>query len=218
MDIILIIVMALGIFLGYKRGFIRSLFSMIGILLAIILALISYKSVVNIIINKTDIYNKVYSYVETKVDSTETFINMPDALQNYIDADVIVNQAQSSVASKLTNFIINIGTLIVLIVIFYIIIIVIRIILDNVAKLPIFNIFNKLGGAVLGGLKTYIIVLVAFTIINLIGVVGKGQTIIKMVDNSLLAKKIYYNNPISELIVQKQIDQVEEIKKEGNNN
>lgn len=218
MDIILIVIMALGIYLGYRKGFIRTLFSMIGLLLAVILALISYKTVVNVVVEKTGIYDKVYNYIETKVDNSQTSINMPDALQEYLDADVIVNQAQSSIANKITNFVINIGTLIILIIVFYVIIIIIRIVLDNVAKLPIFNIFNKLGGAALGGIKTYVMILILFTIINLIGVVGKGQTIIKMVDNSLIAKKIYYSNPISEIIVEKQIDQVEQSEKEGNNN
>ncbi len=206
MDIILLVVMALGIYIGYRKGFIRTLFSMIGMLLAIILALVSYKTVVNMIIDKTTIDEKIYSYIETKVDSSETFINMPEALQEYVDADVIINQAQSSVASKLTNFVINIGTLIILIAIFYIIITIIRIVLDNVAKLPIFNIFNKLGGALIGGIKTYVIVLIAFALISLLGVIGKGETIVKMIDNSLISKKIYYTNPISELIINKQSD------------
>ena len=218
MDIILVIIMALGIYLGYRKGFIRTLFSMIGLLLAVILALISYKTVVNIVIEKTGIYDKVYSYIETKVDNTQSSINMPDALQEYLDADVIVNQAQSSIANKVTNFVINIGTLIILIIVFYVIIIIIRILLDNVAKLPIFNLFNKLGGAILGGVKTYVMILIIFTIINLIGVVGKGQTIIKMVDNSVIAKKIYYSNPVSKMIVSNEIENTTQIQKEGNNN
>lgn len=218
MDIILIVIMALGIYLGYRKGFITTLFSMIGLLLAVILALISYKTVVNIVIEKTGIYDKVYSYIETKVDNSQSSINMPDALEEYLDADVIVNQAQSSIANKVTNFVINIGTLIILIIVFYVIIIIIRILLDNVAKLPIFNLFNKLGGAILGGVKTYVMILIIFTIINLIGVVGKGQTIIKMVDNSVIAKKIYYSNPVSKMIVSNEIENTTQIQKEGNNN
>lgn len=209
MDIILLVVMALGIFIGYKKGFIRTLFSMIGMLLAIILALISYKTVVNIVIEKTTIDEKIHSYIEAKVNNNETFINMPEALQEYVDADVIINQAQSSVASKLTNFVINIGTLIILIAVFYIIITIIKVILDNVAKLPIFNIFNKLGGALIGGVKTYVIILIIFAIISLLGVIGKGQQIVKMVDNSLISKKIYYTNPISKIIINKQVIQTE---------
>ena len=54
-DIILIAIIALTTFIGYKRGLIKVAFKLISFLLAIVIAVVLYKPISNFIINNTQI-------------------------------------------------------------------------------------------------------------------------------------------------------------------
>ena len=58
-DIILILILVLNIVLGYKRGLINVIFSICAFFIAIILTLILFKPISNLIINNTEIDNKI---------------------------------------------------------------------------------------------------------------------------------------------------------------
>ncbi len=66
-DIILIVIMALCIFLGYKRGLIKVAVRIIGFFAALIIALIFYTPVSNYIINNTEIVSNLEQTIENKM-------------------------------------------------------------------------------------------------------------------------------------------------------
>ena len=117
--LILILIILLGAFLGYKKGLINEIFGVIGIFLAIILALLSYKIVVKNIVPLTGLDKTVYNIVEQKFKDAEnaidSSINVPENLQTYFDANVIINQTSSSNVEKTSNFIVNAITIICII-------------------------------------------------------------------------------------------------------
>lgn len=204
-DIVLIIVILLGAFIGYKRGLIDVVFSIVGIFLAIVLAMLSYKTVVKVVIPKTGLDKTVHAIVEQKYKNTEetidSSINVPDALKQYFDANVIINQTSSSNIEKTTNFIVNAITIFILIIIYYIIITIIRLMLNVVAKLPVLNGINKIGGAVLGGVKNVIIVLILLTLLSFYSSIGKASYLTESVNKSVITQKIYNSNFLTKIMV-----------------
>ncbi len=218
MDIVLIIILLLGILIGYKRGLINVVFSIIGIFLAIALALMSYKIVVKNIVPKTGLDKTVYSFIDNKFkqkgeEVLDSSINLPESMQSYFDSTIIVNQSSSSIVEKTSNFVVNVITLLVLIIIYYIVILIIRILLNKIAKLPVLNGINKIGGAILGLVQTIIIILIAFTLISFYATVGKAEKLNDMINNSVIAKVIYDNNILTKIIIKNEVE-----KGETNNN
>lgn len=95
-DIILIAVMALCIFLGYKRGLIKVAVRIIGFIAAILIALVFYTPVSNYIINNTDIpenlsntiESKIYNKEEKQENTSDNTISLETAqkyIENYTD-------------------------------------------------------------------------------------------------------------------------------------
>lgn len=70
-DIILIIVLALCIFLGYRRGLIKVAVRIIGFVAAILIALVFYTPISNYIINNTDITENLSKTIESKIYNQE---------------------------------------------------------------------------------------------------------------------------------------------------
>lgn len=70
-DFIVIIVLALCIFLGYRRGLIKVAVRIIGFVAAILIALVFYTPVSNYIINNTDIPENLSKTIESKIYNQE---------------------------------------------------------------------------------------------------------------------------------------------------
>lgn len=204
-DIVLILIILLGAFLGYKKGLINEIFGIIGIFLAIFLALLSYKLVVKNIVPLTGLDKTVYTIIEQKFIDTEntndSSINVPKNLQTYFDASIIINQTSSSNIEKTSNFIVNAITIFILIIIYYIGIIIVKVILNNVAKLPILHGINGIGGAIVGIVKNMIIVLILLTLISFYSTIGKANSITNAINNSFVTKQIYDSNFITTIII-----------------
>lgn len=95
-DIILIAVLALCIFLGYKRGLIKVAVRIIGFVAAILIALVFYTPVSNYIINNTDIPESLSRTIEGKIynkeeeqeeisDNTMSLETAQKYIENYTD-------------------------------------------------------------------------------------------------------------------------------------
>jgi len=63
LDIIIIAIMAISIFIGYKKGLVRVAVKLCAFLIAIIVTLVFFKPVSNIIIKNTQIDEKIESVI-----------------------------------------------------------------------------------------------------------------------------------------------------------
>ncbi len=86
-DLILIGIIALCIFLGYKRGLIGVAVRIIGFFAALIIALIFYTPVSNYIINNTDIVIKLEQTIEKKIydkeEEKKEATSIMESIENY---------------------------------------------------------------------------------------------------------------------------------------
>jgi len=150
-DIIIIIVMLLCIFLGYKRGLIKVAVRLISFLAAIFIALILYTPISNYVIENTDvvenltntIQNTIYHKEEKEHQNQDNSIS--EKMQNYVDeyTEGVKENTSQFISHELAIAAVRVGTWIGLFAITKILLIFIRIFTNAIAQIPIIKQFNK---------------------------------------------------------------------------
>jgi len=207
-DIIIIAIIGVCIFLGYKRGLIGVIFKILSFFIAVIVALVLFKPVSYFVINNTKIDEQIESSIieiieGTKEEATEEekekSENTPDVIMEYINSNIekVANEAKTNiaqtVASDITINIINAGVIIILFIIARIVLIFIKIVSDAIAELPIIKQFNKLGGTIYGILEGFFIV---YTILAIISLFVPIATLQNLISNSIIGSILYNHNII----------------------
>ena len=209
-DLIIIAVIGLFAYLGYRKGLVKTVFSLVSIFLSVFIATKVYPILTNIMINSTDIENKISLVVynnlsKLKITSLEDipqFSNMPENIKSAISTDVMGATGQKLIL-QLSDYIANIILTLICIVVAYIVVsIIVSIIgnvLESIAKLPGLNSINKLGGIIAGLIKGVIIVYLVLFVIGMLPIKSfKGVT--AQVKDSYIGGYIYNNNIITEQV------------------
>lgn len=201
-DIILICILALTIFLGYKKGLVKVVFKVLAFLIALILTIILYRPITNIVINNTELDEKIANVIIEKGtvevdDSAEnkTLDKYVENTKKNIQNDV-VNTTAKSVSENLVGIIVMIALFIAL----RIALMILAIFANSLAELPIVKQFNKAGGIVYGLVEGIIIIVAILAIIYFISSMTKDSSIVSVINTSVITKYIYYNNPILNII------------------
>lgn len=146
LDLIVILIIALFTFLGYKQGLVKAAIKIVSFFIAIIVALIIYKPVSQVVINKTtiddNIKNTIVSKLETNEDSKENNLQSNNSIISITTNGA--NKTIEEIASFFSIKIIEIGTLLIIYIVIKIAIRFITILADLIAKLPLIKQINKL--------------------------------------------------------------------------
>lgn len=202
LDLIVILIIALFTFIGYKQGLIKSAIKIASFFIAIIIALVLYKPVSTLIINNTTIDDKIENTIIEKVtpegmkpeDEASQATKIP---QGFI---VEANNSIKDIANTTTIKIIEVCTVLVLYIIARIALKFVAELGDLIAKIPILKQFNKLGGTIFGLIKGLLIVYVILAVVYLISPLLKENTSNK-IEKSMLTKNMYNNNLITKIIL-----------------
>ena len=209
LDIILIALIALSIFLGYKKGLIKLAVKLFAFVIAVVVTLVLYKPVSNLIIEKTELDDNIKNVIiengtqeieenngEIKEDGFMAY------MQDYV-GDTIAeaqNDIVTSVAEVVSVKVINLIAIIGIFVVTRVALILLTFISDIITKLPIIKQFNKLGGTVYGVLRglliVYFVLAIAFLIVSATG----NNSIISVIDGSIVTKFMYTNNILLNII------------------
>lgn len=215
-DIIIVLIISLSTYIGYRRGLIKAVLHIFSFVLAIILALALYKPMSNIIINSTEIDDSLKTTIYEKLAPQELTVENAQALQEQsVPQNIIDNitkyiqdastDAQEDVATviseKLTELIINVGVGILVFIIAKILLSLIKVIGEWIAKIPIIKQLNKVGGLAYGVIRGILIVYVAFALIMLINPLINSTTVIDNINKSYLGKGMYKNNIILSILL-----------------
>ncbi len=208
-DLILIGIIAISTFLGYKKGLIGVAFKIISFIIAIVITLILFKPISSIIINKTKIASTIEETINEKLSSIqitggkiEEDTNLPKVLVNYIndEASQMINQTGetiiNTVSKNLTETAINVIVMIVIFIITRLLLIFAKAVLETVAELPIVKQFNEVGGVLYGLLRSLLIIYVVLALISLIIPVLNNTSILESINNTYITKMLYNNNLI----------------------
>lgn len=202
LDLIVILIIALFTFIGYKQGLIKSAIKIASFFIAIIIALVLYKPVSTLIINNTTIDDKIENTIIEKItpegmkpeDEASQATKIP---QGFI---VEANNSIKDIANTTTIKIIEVCTVLVLYIIARIALKFVAALGDLIAKIPILKQFNKLGGTIFGLIKGLLIVYVILAVVYLISPLLKENTSNK-IQESMLTKNMYNNNLITKIIL-----------------
>lgn len=211
LDLIIIGIIVLSTFLGYKQGLIKVAFKIVSFFIAIVITLILYKPVTNLIINNTTwdetIENAIYEKLSTtKVEQGETITkedtDLPGIVVNYINNAITntVSTAQENVAKvvskDLTQSIIQVIVLAVVFIVTRILLIFAKVILDAVSELPIVKQCNEMGGIIYGILRAAIIIFGVLALASFILPMINQMGVLEYINNSILTKFLYNHNII----------------------
>lgn len=186
-DIILIAIILLSAFLGYKKGLVKLGAKLFAGLIAIIITIVIYKPVSEMIINNTSLDEKIQS---TIIQNATNIINENQQTQNSI-TNQLENNILPQQAEDIAKNVVRVITAVVLFIGVKIILSIIISLLDFVASLPILKEFNEIGGIVYGLVRGILIVGVCILLLGAYTKVNPENKLNSEVQNSHLTKIIY---------------------------
>ena len=203
-DLVIVAILLVNIIIGYKKGLINVIFSICAFLIAIIATLILYKPVSNIIMDKTNIDEKIKQMIvdDTKKAPEEKENKNNTEIQNYIEnyiqnaADEAKSQATETIADAIAIKGVQVITGIILFVAIRIVLIALKFITQEIANLPIIKQFNELGGLIYGIANGLIIIYIILTIAFFVISMGQNVDLETTINKTFITKFLYNNNII----------------------
>ena len=202
-DVVLILIVSLGAYLGYKKGLISVLVGFLAIIIAIILSLILQNPIANLLksgnIGK-NIYDNVYQCkndtVENRKNGTED-----NTMYSKIINGIISDEQKEYQANNITMFILRGISFIITFIISFVIIFILKSVLNLVFDLPILKSINKIGGLALGTLKTIVIIYIILAAVALLSELPSSKMQFKnKIEQTNITKMMYNNNVLLKII------------------
>ena len=194
-DVILLGVILLSTFIGYKKGLIKVAFGLISFLLAIVISILIYRPISNFIIEHTSIDDQLEETIENRIDaSDDAKEETHNIITNYYSD--IKNASSKVIAQNISETIVNIGCMLLVFIITKIILFFFKFSGDLIAKLPLIKQCNSVGGFLYGLLKGFIIIYIFFAIVTLISPIIDVYAFTNMINSSIIANIMYNNNII----------------------
>lgn len=224
LDIIVIGILVVNGFIAYQRGFIITVYRLTYLIIGGLLTKAFYPIISNFVRFETGIYQRLVLSIKEglKLDvlnniseigsqiSDITKLGLPSFLQQAIIENnnpevyklLNVDKFGDYIAGYLANISINIISMIVAFVIISIGLKFIVKIFDLIAKLPVLNSINKLGGLAVGLLLGIVMIWIGGCIITLFYTSASFESVVEALENSVIAKYLYDNNFIAQQILQ----------------
>lgn len=216
-DIIILALIALSIFIGYKRGLIKCAINVLSFFIAIIVVILLTTPISNLIINTTEIDDNIKNSLTDNIKIgnvskedlvlTEENSNVPEVVRKYINdlmadaKDDEPNVVVDTLAQNLTVMIINVGVAVVLFIGTKIILIFVKVLADIIGKIPLIKQFNEVGGIIYGIFSGIVKVYLILAVISIIVPIITDSTLIDAINSSILGSFMYNNNILLKIIL-----------------
>lgn len=197
-DIILVLIVALSAFLGYKKGLVELGAKLFAGIIAIVITLIIYKPVGNIVIKNTSIDEKIENTIlekttnvideNSKISDNKYIQDASDNAVSQVKEEVLPEQARNIAVN-----IVYVATALILFIISKIVLSIVISLANAVASLPILKQFNEVGGLLYGLVRGAIISLVLILVIGTIAKLNPNGSLSKNVESTYLLKEVYDN-------------------------
>ena len=141
-DLIVVGIIALFTFLGYKQGLVKAAIKILSFLIAIVVAFILYKPISNLIINNTSVDDNIKDTIIQKIGIGEN----EEIQTEQSFTSKMIGEANNTVAEVANAFSVKLIETCVLLILFIVIKIVLKFIsalTDLITKLPILKQINK---------------------------------------------------------------------------
>ena len=213
-DLIIVGIILICVFLGYKRGLTGSVLKILSFVIAIVIAFILFKPVSNYIINNTLIDEKIEEAIvsivaedvneEGKVEEEKT--NLPQSMVNYINSSIenAANDAKKTVIEQTSRniaiTIINAAVAIIVFIVARIILAFVKAITNLITELPIIKQVDKTGGIIYGLIEGLIIVFIILAIISFVSPLILNTGLLTALNKSVVGNFMYNNNLLLNII------------------
>jgi len=213
-DIIVILIIGLCTFVGYKKGLAKCLLKLVTTLIAIFIAIALYRPFVDFVVTNTIIDENIQlslekvmnTSIENRKDQNDNSdlvkedSGIPKPIAEYLNknfkssAQQKQEEAVVSVARSATILIVDIACFIAIYIIVKIILKILTLLIDFVSKLPVIKQFNEVGGLLYGILEGAFIVLIGMTIIAIVTPLTGAYEISNIILSSHVGAFFYNNN------------------------
>ena len=143
LDLIVIAIIALFTFLGYKQGLVKAAIKILSFFIAIAVAFALYKPVSSLVINKTSVDDNIKNTIIQKIGIEESQeLEVDDSITGKMLGEA--NKTVQDVANTFSVKLIETGVLLILFIVTKIALKFISALTDLITKLPILKQINKL--------------------------------------------------------------------------
>lgn len=194
-DLILLLVIIITTFIGYKKGLIKVAFKLVSFILAIFISIILYKPLSNFIIKYTPINNKLEQTIETRLSSSNTTKEETNNMvSNYYSN--IKNASIGIISQNIAITIVNVSCVLLIFILTKLILMLFKFSGNLISKLPVIKQLNGVGGFIYGIIKGFIIIYIFFAIVAILAPVININNFINIINSSIIANIMYNNNII----------------------
>lgn len=200
-DIIIVVFIGILCLEGYRKGFIKTIFDTLGIIISFFLSKEFYHFVESFLLKNTKLFVKLHDYFELKL--SENVIkninnNVPVELQKFVN-NILINEASDSFAAFVDNLsllIMRSISFVITFLIIYAILLLLTTVINTVMKLPLLNLTNRVFGALMGILKSVILLYLIFALSAPLLSFMQDKPLAQSVLKSESSKIFYDNNII----------------------
>lgn len=215
-DLVIISIIISSTYWGYRKGLVGVIFKFLVFVIALLIVFLLYKPVSNSIMEHTQIDEKLATLIESNLSGTTlndgnllepSESNFSVAVVNMINDFVKealqknVSNAVGYVSVQLAQFMIRVGTMIILFVLSSCFLRFIRFVAELIANLPFIKLFNKSGGLIYGIIKGFLIVYLILAVFSVISPLIINWGVIDAINDSNIGSKMYNKNIILNIIV-----------------
>lgn len=219
--IVILLILILFIWMGYRRGFIREIVSFFFVFLSLSLAWAINPYINDFLISETPVYSTIQetctdfvqkqsSNLENEMESSSQFIdglNLPEILRKNIEknnntenyAELSVNTLTEYVSGYLARTIVNGLSYVLAYILATIGIRIVVYILNLIAGLPILKTANKLTGGLVGFVKGLVFIWILFLILTVLCSTEIGKTSLELIEKDSLLSVIYQYDPLIQI-------------------
>ena len=219
--IVILLILILFIWMGYRRGFIREIVSFFFVFLSLSLAWAINPYINDFLISETPVYSTIQetctdfvqkqsSDLENEMESSSQFIdglNLPEILRKNIEknnntenyAELSVNTLTEYVSGYLARTIVNGLSYVLAYILATIGFRIVVYILNLIAGLPILKTANKLTGGLVGFVKGLVFIWILFLILTVLCSTEIGKTSLELIEKDSLLSVIYQYDPLIQI-------------------
>lgn len=209
-DLVILAILLLCVFVGYKRGLTKCLINILAFLIAIVVSAMLFKPASAIIRSSTQVDENIQSSIVSvfeKEEEEKTNDEKNDSpVMQYISDKVeeateekkkeIVNNTANEISIKIIDVLSFIGIFIAV----RIILLFVKALADLITKLPIIKQCDKIGGVIYGILQALIIIFVGLALITFISTAINKYELLDLVNQSYVGSILNNNNILLKLI------------------
>ena len=188
-DAVLVAILLLSTFLGYKKGLVKLGAKLFAGIIAIIVTIDAYRPISGIIINNTSIDEKIE---EAIIQNATNYIDEKTQGSNVV-TDSIENQILPEQAENIAKGVVYAVTAIVLFIVVKIVLGIIVSLLDFVANLPILKQFNEIGGIIYGAARGILIIGIIVLLMGVFTKMKPESDLNEKIQDTFLTKIVYEN-------------------------